>query len=353
VTKTPKGVILLAAAALCGSVVTIAVRGTPAPAAPTPPPVGTASVVRTDLSTSVLTEGTLGYAPSPPVVDRLAGTYTGLLAAGTVVEPGQVLFRVDDEPVVLMSGAVPAWRMFAPGMTDGPDVQELEANLIALGDGSGLLATAAPHFGPAAEAAVRRWQASLGVPATGSIDFGAVVFAASALRVAALGVSLGQPASPGDMPYQVTTTARTVAVPLTPNDPTVAVGQSVSIVLPSNATTGGRVTAVGAPPPSSSSGSSSPASSAVLTVVPDDPAVTGTEEGEEVQVSLTVQNVRHVLAVPIASLLALAGGGYGLEVVDHTGHHHLVGVRTGVFAGGSVQVSGAGLVPGTRVVVAQ
>jgi hypothetical protein len=70
-------------------------------------------------------------------------------------------------------------------------------------------------------------------------------------------------------------------------------------------------------------------------------------------VSLTIQSVHHVLAVPISALLALAGGGYGVEVVGPTGRHWLVGVHTGVFAGGSVQVSGRGLGPGTRVVVAQ
>ena len=88
-------------------------------------------------------------------------------------------------------------------------------------------------------------------------------------------------------------------------------------------------------------------------MVPDDPSATGTDYGEAVQVSLTLQSVHHVLAVPISALLALAGGGYGLEVVGPWGHHTLVGVRTGVFAGGDVEVSGRGLAPGTRVVIAQ
>jgi hypothetical protein len=105
----------------------------------------------------------------------------------------------------------------------------------------------------------------------------------------------------------------------------------------------------------SSSGSSSSGSNAstVLTVTPADPAATGTANGEAVQVALTVQSVHHVLAVPIAALVALAGGGYGLEVVEHSGQHQLAGVHTGVFASGEVQVSGSGLTPGTRVVVAQ
>lgn len=71
------------------------------------------------------------------------------------------------------------------------------------------------------------------------------------------------------------------------------------------------------------------------------------------QVSLTVQSVHGVLAVPVTALLALAGGGYGVDVVTGPGRDRLVGVTTGVFAGGRVQVSGPGIAAGTRVVVAQ
>ena len=359
--RTAKRAIALVVAALCGAAITIAVRGTPAPAAPNPPPVGTGTVVRTDLASTILTQGTLGYTTSPPVVNGLSGTYTSVLAAGTVVQTGQPLYRVDNLPVVLMNGNVPAWRPFAGGMTDGPDVQQLEANLIVLGDAHGLFTQPTTHYGPGAVAAVERWQTALGVPATGSVDLGAIVFEPAVVRIDAATVAAGQRASVGDLPYQVTTTARSVSVPLTPNDPTVAVGQQVSIQLPSGATTPGRVTAVGPPPPtgssssSSSSGSSSSGSNAssVLTVTPADPAATGTANGEAVQVALTIQSVHHVMAVPIAALVALAGGGYGLEVVEHSGQHQLVGIHTGVFAGGDVQVSGSGLTPGTRVVVAQ
>jgi hypothetical protein len=289
------------------------------------------------------------------VVNQLAGTYTSLLPPATVAQPGQVLYRVDNEPAVLMSGAVPAWRPFTPGMSDGPDVDQLETNLIALGDARGLLVTPGAHYGPAAVAAVERWQSALGdsVP-TGSVDLGAVVFSPGPIRIDATTVSPGQPAAPGDMPYQVTTTTRSVSVPLTPSDPSVAVGQPVSIVLPSGATTPGVVTAEGQPAPTGSSSSSSTSSvSTVLTVTPNDPAATGAAGGEAVQVSLTVQSVRHVLAVPVDALLALAGGGDALEVVDASGQHRLVGVRTGVFANGNVQVLGGDLRPGTEVVVAQ
>jgi hypothetical protein len=60
-----------------------------------------------------------------------------------------------------------------------------------------------------------------------------------------------------------------------------------------------------------------------------------------------------VLAVPVSALLALSGGGYGVEIVTQAGRHRLVGVTAGTFAGGLIQVSGAGITAGTKVVVAQ
>ncbi len=88
-------------------------------------------------------------------------------------------------------------------------------------------------------------------------------------------------------------------------------------------------------------------------MTPDHPIATGTGSGIGVQVALTIQSVRHVLAAPVSSLLALAGGGYGVETVPASGPRRLIGVRTGVFAGGRVQVTGAGIEAGTKVVVAQ
>jgi hypothetical protein len=57
-----------------------------------------------------------------------------------------------------------------------------------------------------------------------------------------------------------------------------------------------------------------------------------------------------VLAVPVSALVALAGGGYAVEVV-HGAARRLVAVQTGLFANTRVQVSGRGLTTGTRVQV--
>jgi hypothetical protein len=351
------------AAAIVGSVATIAVRGgSSAPAAPKPPPVTTATVVRTTLADSVLMAGTLGYAPTDPVVNRLTGTYTQLPSVGTLVSAGQVLYRVDNLPVVLMTGGTPAWRPFAAGMTDGPDVAELQSTLIGFGDAAGLFSTASGDFDSLTVDAIERWQRAEGQPATGQIPLGQVVFLPSAVLVGAESVAIGHAAAPGDLPYQVTTTARTVTVPLDPtNAPTVSVGEPVTITLPSNSTTPGTITAIGPVPPSPSSSSSSSqgsSSSAAtpseqLTVTPSDPSATGTATGVAVQVSLTTEEAANVLAAPISALLALSGGGYGVEIVEPSGTHRLVGVTTGLYSNTLVEVRGSGIVAGTKVVVSQ
>ena len=180
------------AAAIVGSVATIAVRGgSSAPAAPKPPPVSTATVVRITLADSVLMAGTLGYAATDPLINGLTGTYTQLPSVGTVVSAGQVLYRVDNLPVVLMTGGTPAWRPFAAGMTDGPDVAELQSTLIGLGDAAGLFSTASGHFDSLTVDAIERWQRAEGQPATGQIPLGQVVFLPSAVLVGAESIAIG------------------------------------------------------------------------------------------------------------------------------------------------------------------
>jgi peptidoglycan hydrolase-like protein with peptidoglycan-binding domain len=355
----------VAAAAVAGAVLTVAVQGgAPAPAAPTPPRVATATVVRTDLSTTVLTAGTLGYAPTRPVVNQLAGTYTWLPAAGRTVRPGHALYRVDNQPVVLLRGDVPAWRPFLPGMTGGPDVAELQANLVALGYARGLLQAPTGQFDPLTVYAVERWQAADGYPVTGEISFGQVVFLPTAIRVGAQNAAPGTAATPGQTPYLATTDRRTVTAPANPDLPPVRAGEAVSIVLPASTTTPGTVTAIGPAAPTDGSGGSgsggsgsgggAPASaSTVITVRPDRPGATGTGSGVPVQISLPTQSARGVLAVPVSALLALAGGGYGVDVVTGPGRDRLTGVRTGLFAAGQVAISGPGITAGTKVVVAQ
>jgi peptidoglycan hydrolase-like protein with peptidoglycan-binding domain len=164
-----------------------------------PPGYTTAAVTRRTLTESSTVDGTLGYGKALEVYDRLAGTFTWLPVAGTVIGRGGTLYRLNNLPIALMYGSVPAYRALKSGVSDGPDVAELNQNLIDLGyDPSGAI-TDENHFGEATAAAVRSWQKAEGLPETGEVELGRIVFAPGARRVTALHVALGQdpPGAPG------------------------------------------------------------------------------------------------------------------------------------------------------------
>jgi hypothetical protein len=90
-----------------------------------------------------------------------------------------------------------------------------------------------------------------------------------------------------------------------------------------------------------------------VTIRTASPTATGGLDQAPVLVEITTATVHDALTVPVNALLALAGGGYAVEVVDPAGTHHLVTVSPGLFddAAGLVQVTGSGLSDGQHVVV--
>jgi multidrug efflux pump subunit AcrA (membrane-fusion protein) len=67
-----------------------------------------------------------------------------------------------------------------------------------------------------------------------------------------------------------------------------------------------------------------------------------------VTAAFTASERPNVLTVPVAALLALAEGGYGVEVVEGDATR-ILAVETGLFAAGRVEVTGDGLQAGTKV----
>jgi hypothetical protein len=67
-----------------------------------------------------------------------------------------------------------------------------------------------------------------------------------------------------------------------------------------------------------------------------------------ISVVFTAGEHKNVLTVPIAALVALAEGGYGLEIVEGSTTHY-IRVSTGLFASGRVEVTGDGLTEGMTV----
>jgi hypothetical protein len=341
------------------------------------PSVNTVKVERRELSAMVSEAGILIYSAqsdgSPySVINQTRGIYTELPAVGEVISQGHVLYRVNDRPVVLLDGATPAYRTLAVGAS-GPDVADLNADLVALGYATpSQLSPSSSLFGSATAAALEKLQAALGLTQTGTLALGQAVFEPTVLRVTTVLAPLGGSSQAGQTVLQATSTARQVQVALDASQQTnMAVGDKVTITLPNNRITPGVVSAVGAVatcpagsgPGGSSSSSAGPgtdtcsASSTTPTVlvdvIPSDPAATGTWDQAPVQIGIATARVPSALVVPVTALLAQSSGGYAVEVVGAAGINHLVAVSLGLFddADGLVAVTGSRLAAGQEVVV--
>jgi peptidoglycan hydrolase-like protein with peptidoglycan-binding domain len=238
-------------------------------------------------------------------------------------------------------------------MSDGEDVKELEQNLIALGFGDSSNLTVSGHFDSFDVAAIKRLQKAIGVAQTGVISLGQVVFLPGAIRITSVAATLGSMAQPGAPMATASSTARRVLVNLSANQQSkVKIGDKVTITLPNRKTTDGTVSAVGTVATSSSNGGSGTPTIEVL-ITPADAAATGTLDAAPVSVSIVTASVPDVLAVPVTALLAQKDA-YAVEVVDASGQHRFIPVTVGLFddSSGLVQVEGAGLAAGQKVVVA-
>ena len=327
-------------------------RGGSAAAAPPTPPVATQPVTRTDLSTTEQVSGTLEYTGSRQVTCQTHGILTALVAGGTAVSRGQTLYEVDGAPVVLMYGARPAWRTLTAGVS-GPDVSQLDDNLIALGYATrGQLGTG-DTYTDAETAAVKRWQKALGVDQTGNVQLGAVVFLPGAIRMGTHSVETGAGVNPGMVVSTATDTTRSVDVSLDASKQAlVTVGDSVSVGLPTGVTVPGTVSDIARVAQSSSgSGGGGGGSPTIdVTVSLPDQSHLGSLDAAPVDVTITTQSVQGVLAVPITALTVLPNGGYAVDVIEGGGRHR-VPVTTGLFSDSLVQVTGAGLQEGESVEV--
>jgi Putative peptidoglycan binding domain/HlyD family secretion protein len=353
-----------------------------APPAPASVPTATATVIHTDVVQRQPVQGTLGYdgsftvippAPGGPAggpTSPQGGILTRLPVPGAVLTRGQALYEVDGHAVPLWYGVRPAWRAFQSGMTDGQDVNELERNLVALGFDPDRAITVDEHFTWATRAAIRRWQHDvLGLPPaqrSGEIPLGGAVFLPGPIRVASVTTSPGTPVQAGTPILTATSTRVVVAVALDPGlQQFVRPGNRVLVSLPDGRTTPGSVSTVGRVAvvaggagqgqgqSGNDQGGNGPARPTIpVTVGLSDPRAASGLDQAPVQVAITTQAHRGVLAAPINALVARPGGGYAVTVLSGASGRR-VPVRTGLFdeTTGLVEVSGPGVSRGTVVEV--
>jgi len=308
--------------------------------------VTTAPVTSGRVITETSAVGTLSYPARGPVTAGADGVVTWLPKSGTVLRRGNALYTVDARPAVLMRGALPAYRTFEKGMSDGLDVLQLETNLAALGYFRGDIDE---HFSAWTVAAVKRWQRALGVWASGRVDRSSVVFSEQSLRVARRLTRLGTVVAAGAELYATSATRRVVRVSVALEDqPLARVGRRVTVELPTGGDARGRVTRVGAPRQRrTDSGTSVVVPVAVSLRLPR--AATAFEQAA-VTVRFRSPSRKDVLTVPVGALVALGPERFGVEVPAGTTTRRIP-VRVGAFVGGRVEVTGRGIAPGVRVVV--
>ena len=383
------------AAALVGATVVVVAAGSGSggakPVASSGP---TTTIARRDLVQTDDQQGTLGYSGGATVYSQLGGVVTWLPQAGEVVRPNQRLFSLDLTPVILMDGGVPASRTLARGVTNGADVRQLKSDLVALGyDPEGQI-TIDEHFDAATTAAVKRWEAAHGLPEDGQVQLGRIVFLRGAQRVASVPASLGQalpgtPASgsssaggsssssPGasagssaggtaSAVFTTTSNHQVVTVQLETSKQTEAVaGEHVEVTLPSGAVAQGTISRVGrvaqtssqsasSNGPSNGGNSTGGAAAAPQATVPVTIQLRGANglgalDQAPVTVAFALASRHNVLAIPVSALLATAGGGYAIDVVNANHTTTRLPVTAGAFAGGYVEVSGAGITAGMQI----
>jgi len=448
------------------------------------------TVARRNLAEVTSLDGTLGFPEGESVASRLQGTITAVAAAGAIVDEGELLFavsgepvvlllgtapayraigqesvegtvspggsgtvtaiaaegatlvsgdeiaRIDDEPLILLTGELPAWRPLRTGH-EGTDVRQLETALVALGfDPNGtvtvddyfsastaamvqrwqeavgaevdgrfglddavffpgeitIVRVTAPvgtsvgpstplltvesgavpiegydvaqlqealvrlgfsvptdgEFDDATKAGVEAWQAAVGAVVDGVIDLGEVVFLSDPVRVTEALLTVGRPVNDGSSVLATTESASVIQVNLPAEDQDLLeVDLEVTVSLPDGTEAQAIVTAI--------SGIATRLSSGEVvfetTIRLLDTTVGADLDQAPVEVLVTTDSRTAVLAVPVTALVALAEGGYAVEVDNGDGTTRLVGVEPGLYADNWVEVAGDGLAAGDRVVV--
>ncbi|WP_406127682.1 hypothetical protein OHQ89_38780 [Streptomyces canus] len=385
--KARKRVVIAVAALLTAGVVGVSLAGVRSGGKPSgaaasgAPRVSTVAVVRTDLSSTLSLNGTLGYGRTVSVKGGKDGLVTQLPAVGAKVSRGRSLYRLDDRPVPVFYGTTPLFRPLDTRGLMGRDVKVVADNLRALGYDIGAqpasgswvaqrpepygAASASPSPSPSPSyvrvkpgdgvltasliAAVGRWQTQVGMPSTGVLGAGDVAVLPGEVRVGAVQAQPGDPATGTLM--SVTGTAKSVSVALDATDvDSIQQGDKATVTLPDNSEAHGAVSAISTDAQASdqAGGDSGGTPQLVVTVSLDSTAALRRLNSAPVQVQFTGQTKKGVLAVPVGALLALSGGGYALQLPGG----RLLAVETGMFAKGLVEVSGTGITAGTKVATA-
>lgn len=247
--------------------------------------------------------GDLGFGEQRSLTARVEGTITWLPAEESIVDPGEVLWEIDRQPVIYVNGDLPMYRDLYQGVKKGDDVEQLEQFLIDEGFGPDGW-EADDTFNRTTRNAVTAFQKERGMTQSGVLGPAQLVVGREPLRIAAT-ANLGDDATGGpvltvtDAVAEVTMSVTSRQLPTFQRTPNVVIvlsdGQELSAVLSETKAT-----------PADEEGRFGYS----LTYVVDG------EIGEAQPVKVRIEQVlaEDALTVPVDALVALAEGGYAVEV---------------------------------------
>ncbi|WP_419944106.1 peptidoglycan-binding protein [Candidatus Poriferisodalis sp.] len=261
-------------------------------------------------------------------------------------------------PLYVLYGNIPTYRNMEVGL-EGPDIRQLQENLASLGFGDEALEVDGV-FDEHTATAVRRWQQETGQHIDGVVSTADVLFVTGPSVIGSWeqGVETGQELEVGktlasltvvETPERdgMTTTQRVAAnLPLSDRD-LVSVGVEVNVELPDDTDLAGTVSAINPSPILDPETGENVVEVTILLSEPASPVWIGAT----VTVEITETLIANALVVPATALLALVEGGSAVEALDADGTTRLVGVETGLFVDGDVEVISAELEAGMRIVV--
>lgn len=132
-----------------------------------------AEAQRTTVGNSLGLSARATWRSTPQGTNRAAGTVTrGVLEPGGKVSSGQIVYFVDEEPVTVVQGKVPAYRDLQAPMR-GEDVRQLEQ---FLHDNGMEWLKVDDRYTTDTAKAVRRWQKKVGLEPTGVVRLRDIIF---------------------------------------------------------------------------------------------------------------------------------------------------------------------------------
>jgi len=273
---------------------------------------------------------------------------------GSTVKQGKELYEIDRKPTVLLTGTVPAYRALDIDSANGDDVRQLERALKDLGYGDDL--TVDRNFTSATADAVEEWEDDLGRhDPDGTVELGDVVFAPGSVRIADHPVSVGTEVQATTAVLGISSTDKVASVDLTVGKSNlVAPGDSVTVKLPNSKETPGKVASVGTQPETPAADPNADPTLPMVVRLTRAKDAADFDSGS-VTVSIVTSRDDNVLTVPVTALLALAEGGYAVQVVDPAAPsgHRLMAVKTGTITEDYAAITGAGITEGLEIVVAE